>query len=152
MDIHGRLVNTSGFCLYCFSHQNASYWRSENGIPAHSTPRVPWVRPAAAVNPHVEVVLCTLAAKASKSDLPPCEEQSTSSPRCAGIKCSSDDESTPLVIASAAGLLANPVMWVSLYSVATTGGGRGLSVSWVWWRAFHTLSLWASLVQHSSRR
>ena len=49
--------------------------------------------------------------------------QSTSSPRCAGIKCSSDDESTPLVIASAAGLLANPVMWVSLYSVATTGGG-----------------------------
>lgn len=27
------------------------------------------------------------------------------------------------MIASAAGLLANPVMWVSLYSVATTGGG-----------------------------
>ena len=50
-------------------------------------------------------------------------KQSTSSPRCAGTKCSSDDESTPLVIASAAGLLANPVMWVSLYSVATTGGG-----------------------------
>lgn len=49
--------------------------------------------------------------------------RSTSSPRCAGLKCSSDDESTPLVIASAAGLLANPVMWVSLYSVATTGGG-----------------------------
>ena len=54
---------------------------------------------------------------------PTFRQQSTSSPRCAGIKCSSDDESTPLVIASAAGLLANPVMWVSLYSVATTGGG-----------------------------
>ena len=50
----------------------------------------------------------------------------SSSLRHYGISCSTDAEpqESPLVIASAAaGLVANPVMWVSLYSVSTTGGG-----------------------------
>lgn len=39
------------------------------------------------------------------------------------IACAADGEEAPYTAAAAAGLVANPVMWVSLYSVATTGGG-----------------------------
>lgn len=43
---------------------------------------------------------------------------------CIVTASTEDEQSSPAVAAAAAaGLVANPVMWVSLYFVATTGGG-----------------------------
>eukprot|EP00966_Prymnesium_polylepis_P080532 1866067-Prymnesium_polylepis.1 len=43
--------------------------------------------------------------------------------RACARACDSDDGASNAAAAAAAGLVANPVMWASLYSVATSGGG-----------------------------
>ena len=55
--------------------------------------------------------------------LRPCMRQAPQHQRCQAAMVLDDDDDGLLGVAAAAGLIANPVMWLSLYYVATTGGG-----------------------------